>query len=125
MPDNHGAILPVPFCSDILLLFIESKQDRLFSRTQVEGLNNLTHRPWREIRNGKEITELWLAQRLQPCNVRPRTMRIGEMRAKGYFEDDLKDASRRYISRSELEAMIADASAANEPTADSKNANSR
>jgi hypothetical protein len=110
---------------DIFLLFIESKQDRLFSRTLVDGLNNLSHRPWREVRNGKEITELWLAQRLQPYNVRPRTMRIGDMRAKGYFEDDLKDAFRRYISKSELEAMIADSSAANDQTADSKDTNSR
>jgi hypothetical protein len=61
---------------------------------------------------------------LQPYDVRPRTIRIGEMRAKGYFEDDLKDALRRYISESELDALIADASAANEPTADSKGSNS-
>jgi hypothetical protein len=42
-------------------------------------------------------------------------MRIGDLRAKGYFEVDLKDAFRRYISRSELDALIAESSAANEP----------
>jgi len=123
IPNNHESNPASALLLDIFLLFIESKQDRLFSRTLVEGLNNLSHRSWREVRNGKEITELWLAQRLQPYNVRPRTIRIGDMRAKGYFEDDLKDAFRRYISKSELEALVADATAANEPTVDSKSTN--
>jgi hypothetical protein len=103
MSSNHESNLTSSLLLDIFLLFIEAKQDRLFSRTLVEGLNNLSHRLWREVRNGKEITELWLAQRLQPYNVRPRTIRIGDMRAKGYFEDDLKDAFRRYISISDCD----------------------
>jgi hypothetical protein len=120
MSSNQESNLTSSLLLDIFLLFIEAKQDRLFSRTLVEGLNNLSHRSWREVRNGKEITELWLAQRLQPYNARPRTIRIGDMRAKGYFQEDLKDAFRRYISQSELDALIADASAANEPAEESK-----
>jgi hypothetical protein len=123
MPNNHKSNPASALLLNILLLFIEFRQNPSFSRTLVKGLNNLAHRLWREIRNGKEIAELWLAQRLQPYNVRPRTFRIGDMRAKGYFEDDLKDAFRRYISKSELEALVADATAANEPTGDSKGTN--
>jgi hypothetical protein len=115
MSNNYESNLASSLLLDIFLLFIEAKRDRLFSRALVEGLNNLSHRSWREARNGKEITELWLAQKLQPYNVRPRTMRIGDLRAKGYFEDDLKDAFRRYISKPELEALMAESSAANEP----------
>jgi hypothetical protein len=65
-------------------------------------LHDLSKRPWREIRNGKEITDLWLVQRLQPHDVGPRTVRIGDTRAKGYFEDDLKDAFQCYISNRTL-----------------------
>ena len=35
------------------------------------------------MRNGKGITESWLADQLQPFGIRPRTMRIGQMQADG------------------------------------------
>ena len=40
--------------------------------------------------------------------VRPRTIRIGEQTAKGYVKEELRETLRRYIPKSELEAVKAD-----------------
>ena len=50
-----------------------------------------------EMSKGKEITEMWLSQKLRSYGIRPRTMRQGELRAKGYFKEDFVEAFRRYI----------------------------
>jgi hypothetical protein len=81
---------------------------RVFSRTMVEVLNLHEDRPWMELRRGKAITELWLAQQLRPLGIQPRTLRIGEERAKGYVEEDFLEAFQRYIPRSEVEALRAE-----------------
>jgi len=64
-------------------------------------------RPWGGMRHGKGITDAWLADQLQPHGIAPRTMRIGSMQAKGYFEEDFQEAFQRYMSRSEIEALRA------------------
>jgi hypothetical protein len=94
---------------DIFGLFIEHKTDRLFTRTLVASLNTFTDRPWMEIRNGKEITDLWLSKQLRPYGIKPKTIRIGESQAKGYLLEECMEVFKRYISRSELEASLPDA----------------
>jgi hypothetical protein len=90
---------------DIFVLFSELKTERLFSRQIVEHLNTLSGRAWIEMNKGKEITELWLAQKLRPYGIRPKTIWIGDDSAKGYRQSDLLDISRRYVTRSDLEAL--------------------
>ncbi len=102
---------------DIFLLFLEVKADRLFSRTLVARLNGLSARPWAEMRNGKEITDLWLSLQLRPYGVRPRTMRQGDLQAKGYFQEDFMEVFRRYIPKTELEPLLAETTAATTPPA--------
>ena len=51
----------------------------------------------------------WLAQQLRPYGIKPRTIWIGDQQAKGYTEEDFHDAFRRYIPRSELEALHSEA----------------
>jgi hypothetical protein len=85
---------------DIFVTFTQGKTQRIFSRDLVAKLNRYTGRPWAEICNGKEITELWLAQMLRPYGIRPRTIWIGEVAAKGYLQDDFMDVFRRYITKS-------------------------
>ena len=85
--------------------FIEADAERMFSREMVEHLLSRGERPWRELRRGKPVTEGWLAQQLRPYGVRPKTIRIGEDVAKGYMQEDLLDTFRRYIPKSELEAL--------------------
>jgi hypothetical protein len=92
---------------DILLVFTTAGQSKLFSRTIISGLSRFRERPWHELR-GKWIDELWLSRRLNPYGVRPRTLRIGEERAKGYMLEDLMDACRRYIPDSEVKRLRAE-----------------
>jgi hypothetical protein len=90
---------------------------RIFSRTLVVRLNHLVDRPWMELNRGRPITDAWLSQRLRPYGIRPKTIRIGEIQAKGYSIDDCMDAFRRYIPRPELDALIADSKPLDPPHA--------
>jgi len=93
---------------DILLCFTEAKADRLFSRTLAAGLDRFVERPWAELRKGKEITGPLLGRVLRPYGVRSRTIWIGNEAAKGYLMEDFEDAFKRYIPRSEWEALKAE-----------------
>jgi hypothetical protein len=55
------------------------------------------------LKKGKAVTGQWLAQQLQGYGIRPKTMGIGKERARGYEWEDLKEAFRRYIPRSEVD----------------------
>jgi len=94
-----------PLLLDIMLLFISSKADRMFTRDLLAGLNNRLHRPWAETLKGKPITEQWLAQQLRPYGVKPRTLWLNGAQAKGYFSQEFTDIFQRYISQSELDAL--------------------
>ncbi len=93
---------------DIWLIFLREKADRIFSRTLAARLNELGDRPWLELKKAKEIDALWLAKRFQPYGVRPRTIWIGDTHAKGYLQNDFEVLFRRYIPRSEVEALLAE-----------------
>jgi putative DNA primase/helicase len=94
---------------DILLVFARAREDRIWSRRLVAELNGFGGRPWAEIRKGKEATELWLAQRLRPYGIRPKSLWIEGVSSKGYEMEDFREVFRRYIPRSELEALRAEA----------------
>jgi len=99
---------------DIFCIFIISEQDRLFTRTLVDELAGCSDRPWVETLKGKPVTERWLAQQLRPYGIHPRTLRIEDLRGKGYSKQDLQDTCRRYIPKSEIEALNAEPEAAKE-----------
>jgi hypothetical protein len=92
---------------DIAVQFIHTGADRIYSRSMVASLNDSPDRPWSAMRNGKEISELWLSQQLRPYGIRPRTIRNGEITAKGYTKEDFTEVFRRYIPRSDVEAYMA------------------
>jgi hypothetical protein len=83
-------------------------------------LNYRTDRPWRALCKGKEVTELWLSQQLRPYGVLPKTMWIGDVAAKGYLEDDLIEAIRRYVPKQAAQAFIDDCKAGSEKPAQEK-----
>ena len=93
---------------DIFLLFTHKGADRIFTRSLVDGLNAFTGRPWAEMRKGKPIDDLWLAQQLRPYGVQSRNIWIDGTQAKGYLLEDFTDVFRRYIPRSELKSLLAD-----------------
>ena len=89
--------------------------DRLFTRTLVAGLNGSADRPWAQLRKGRAITDQWLSQQLRPYGIHPRTFRIEGEQAKGYLLEDCLDVFRRYIPRSEVDALSAESRAAEAP----------
>jgi len=93
---------------DICVAFILSNSDRLFSRTIIEGLNNLSDRPWRPTSKSKVVDESWLSRQLRPYGVQPRTFRINGVQAKGYLSEDFRETFRRYIPKSEIDALRAE-----------------
>jgi len=58
-----------------------------------------------ELLRGRVITEHWLARQLRPYGVRPKTIWMGEGTAKGYVLEEMLDAFRRYVPRSEVDAL--------------------
>jgi hypothetical protein len=60
---------------------------------------------------------VWLARQLRPYGVRPKTMWIGESAAKGYLQEDLKEAFVRYIPKSQARAMLDELTVVAEPAA--------
>jgi hypothetical protein len=83
----------------------EINGNRLFTRHLVAELNYLQDRPWRELLRGKEVTELWLSQRVKPYGIRPKMLRIGDEQSRGYEEKEFWETFRRYIPKSEIEEM--------------------
>jgi len=96
---------------DIFLAFCFANRDRLFSRELVGMLIQNEERPWAVLRKGKPVTETWLAQQLQPYGVTPKTMRIGEQVGRGYEQEDFRETLRRYVPKSDVEALKADLAA--------------
>jgi len=86
---------------DIKEILDASDSERIFSRSLVEDLCRLTDRPWPEANRGRAITENWLARRLAPFGIKPKTMRIDGDRAKGYEISDFTEAFDRYLTESE------------------------
>ena len=85
---------------------------RVFSRTLIAELNSRCDPLWAELRKSKELTEQSLARILPAYGVRPRTIWIGESSAKGYVQDDFMDVFRRYITKSQVEALRAEIASA-------------
>lgn len=82
---------------DIREIFKEKKTDRVFSKDLVEALCDALDRPWSETNNHGAITANWLAHKLKPFHIHPKTIRIDETTSKGYTLIDFKDAFARYL----------------------------
>jgi hypothetical protein len=91
---------------DILIAFARSKKDKLATRDLVQDLNAQSGRPWAEQRNGKPITDLWLAQQLRPYGIRPRYIWLDDANVRGYLEEDFRETFRRYIPKAEARAYL-------------------
>jgi predicted metalloprotease len=89
---------------DIFMCFANHRIDRVHTRELVGYLDTCGIRPWNEMLK-RPITDLWLSQQLRPYAIRPRTFRVDGIQAKGYLQEDMLDAFRRYIPRSEVERI--------------------
>jgi hypothetical protein len=95
--DSQG--LGVMLLTDIAQIFSDRNTERVFSKTLVRSLCDMIGRPWPEAHRGRAISETWLARRLHEFGIKPRTLRIGSERAKGYEIVDFTEAFARYLSR--------------------------
>jgi putative DNA primase/helicase len=87
--------------ADIREVFTKNKCDRIFSKSLVEQLCEMTDQPWSEARRGKPVTENWIARRLRSFGVSSQNIRIGDEQAKGYELADFGEVFDRYIPKTE------------------------
>jgi hypothetical protein len=83
--------------SDIRGAFATHRVERMFSKTLVGALVAMSDRPWPEAHRGGEISETWLARKLAGFGIKPKTLRVGDDRAKGYSLADFADVFDRYL----------------------------
>ena len=80
--------------------------DTLFSTGLVERLNAREDWPWSSLQNGRRadpgLTPAGLAKRLKDFGVKPKTVRIGNDTAKGYWRAHFTDAWTRFARTSPL-----------------------
>jgi putative DNA primase/helicase len=82
---------------DMHTLFVERKTDRLLSNELVEALRGMEDRPWPEWSKGKPLTVRQVAKLLAPFEIRPKTIRDGPERGKGYLLHDCAEIFSRYL----------------------------
>jgi putative DNA primase/helicase len=87
---------------DMQAIFTRQQVDYLFSEDLATALHTMEGRPWPEYgRERKPISVHQIARLLKPFGIRPKTLRKGTERAKGYQLDDCKDIFLRYTPPSE------------------------
>ena len=91
---------------DIVLQFTDAGSERMFSSELVQRLTTFPGRPWSTLLHGKPIDERWLGRQLHPYGIRSRNLRIEGRQAKGYDREELTDLCLRYVTKSELRAML-------------------
>jgi putative DNA primase/helicase len=102
-PDSNPIAL---LLFDIVLQFAHAQTDRMFSGELVQRLATFPGRPWGVVLKGKPIDERWLGRQLHPYGIGSRNMRINGIQAKGYYHEELLDLCLRYVTKSELKAMM-------------------
>jgi hypothetical protein len=88
----------VQLLADIRQIFEARGVDRMASSELVGALAEIETSPWAEWSHGKPITPGKLARLLSRYEIGPRTVRLPEKTAKGYFQADFADAWVRYLS---------------------------
>lgn len=92
--------LKIELLQDIRDCFNE-RGDKIFSRDLVNYLLGLEGKPWADLKQGKGITSNALAKMLKSFGIKPKTIRRGNERLKGYDARDFKKAFSRYIPPSQ------------------------
>jgi hypothetical protein len=89
------ASLGVRLLEDIQTAF--GDQDNLTTESLLSALVAMDEAPWGELR-GKPLDARGLARRLAKYEVKPKTIRNGNLVAKGYSRSDFFDAWSRYVT---------------------------
>jgi hypothetical protein len=97
--DNEG--IGVLLLKDMQHVFTERNVDAISSEALAGYLHGLEERPWLEYGRGTErkpISKGQIARLLNPFEIRPKTIRVGNATPKGYALDACQDAFNRYLS---------------------------
>lgn len=90
----------VELLADVRAVFDARGADRIFSADLAAALAEMEGQPWPEWRAGKPITPTQIAELLGGFRVAPKTVRIGDKRAKGYFREHFAEAWGAYAPSS-------------------------
>jgi hypothetical protein len=71
--------------------------DRLTTEQLLAALAEGEEKPWATWHHGNRISPRSLSRLLKPYRIRPRTVRSGEKRAKGYHREQFEDVWNRYL----------------------------
>ncbi|MFO1353021.1 MAG: DUF3631 domain-containing protein [Gammaproteobacteria bacterium] len=82
---------------DIRTIFDQAKVERLATEGLIERLCKIDDHPWPTYAKGKPINPRQLSNLLRPFSVIPKTLRMGELRAKGYELEQFDDVFSRYL----------------------------
>jgi hypothetical protein len=82
---------------DIKDIFNSHNTDRMFSKTLVEALQELTESPWADWNKGKGLSTNGMSILLKDFSVYSKNIRIDEEQRKGYTLESFEDAFKRYI----------------------------
>ena len=90
--------------NDIRTISKEEKGGRIFTDNLIAKLLSMNEW-WGEAKRGKPISPAWLAHKLRPFGLSPRTIRIDRYQNKGYEFKDFEDAFERYLPSIEGESI--------------------
>jgi putative DNA primase/helicase len=93
------------FLKDLRNLMMLKNVDRMLSRDIVAVFNPMHHRPWEDLRRGRDVNEWWLGWQLRELGIRAKTMRVNNILGKGYLLEDFDSAFRRYVSHPEIHSV--------------------
>jgi Protein of unknown function (DUF3631) len=96
--DTFDPAIGVQLLADIRDIFARLGTTRMTSATLIAELIKDGEKPWATLTRGNPITENRLARMLKEFQVRPRTVRTSNERAKGYQLAWFEDAFGRYLS---------------------------
>jgi hypothetical protein len=91
---ESAASLGVQLLADMKEVF--GAEPGMFTKTLLTALHEKAEAPWSDLR-GKPLNQRKLATLLKKYGVKPKSVRIGDVTAKGYRAEDLHDPWKRYL----------------------------
>jgi hypothetical protein len=99
--------LPQALLADIRTIFDFGDEDRTKSDDLLKALNAMTDRAWPTICKGREMTAHKLSRMLKDFGIRPGSIRLERVTAKGYLLSQVEEAWERYLpARDKAPAIV-------------------
>ncbi len=103
--EQQGLSINEELLVDIKTIFDRTGQPRIFTEDLIEHLCSDEDLAWQTWNRGRPITPRQLANRLSDYKIKPKSMRVGTARLKGYELSDFNDAFIRYLPKTPILAV--------------------